>query len=676
MTTQIQITHIPLSSIEISPLNARKHFDQVALLELSDAILAKGVLQPILVRDVGEGIYEIVAGERRYRASIIAKLTDIPCIIRDLNEDEALDIMLMENIQREDLHPIEEANGFRTIMEVKHIDIKELAARVGKTKRYVAQRLKLCDLIDPIQQHFFNGLLLVKDALTLSQLRAEDQQALYDDQMAGSDQLLELDEWVIDKYQHRLDRATFDILDPDLIKGKPSCTVCPYNSASSLLFPDQSTEPICHDASCYRAKCDRAFEITLTSLPAGTLQITGQHFKHQKIDKDTQRLIPSLTHFLPIDAYTEVQAPEPPDRDDFNGDNDTEEEDQADYERRLKEYQLELADFIKKVKSGKYTPAFVVGGHRKGQYVYVEIDHTSGTQPDKPEKTLDPADMTADDITEAIRTLQRREMVDIHAADQSRWEEILPLADPSTYVSAAANQKLTAVELQAIARAMYGAIDYEYESAFRTLFFGADDGEIIPDGYLKAPHLLSDMLRFFLVATLQPHYIGGDGDRHQSQLLEACLVQHFKQAIDDIDTMHHARSQARQDQVSARIKVLEKKLKALQPPPKKGKGIRALIASLLLLLTTSFASCTQEEIALPLCTRITTEQYGNKLRMQIDSDSPHITLVHQDGRELHIVRHYYRCVSLTVYPDEVITIIDGVEECHIITGLNTTSHDL
>ncbi|NPV38044.1 MAG: ParB/RepB/Spo0J family partition protein [Brevinematales bacterium] len=144
----------------------RKFFGENELKELADSIKEKGVIQPILVTDLGNGRYELVAGERRWRAAKMAGLLEIPAIVRDFSEEDKLEIALIENIQREDLNPIEEALAYKEIMEKLHLSQDELAQRIGKNRSSVANTLRLLKLPESIQEK------LIRKELTEGHARA------------------------------------------------------------------------------------------------------------------------------------------------------------------------------------------------------------------------------------------------------------------------------------------------------------------------------------------------------------------------------------------------------------------------------------------------------------------------------------------------------------------------
>ncbi|WP_077369278.1 ParB/RepB/Spo0J family partition protein [Anaerosalibacter sp. Marseille-P3206] len=139
------ITNIDISLIKPNKNQPRKEFDEEGLEELSHSIKSYGIIQPIIVRKV-ENKYEIVAGERRWKASQLAGLKEVPCLVRDIEDFEAMKLALIENIQREDLNPIEEARAFKELMDKYKLKQEELSQVVGKSRSYIANTLRLLNL--------------------------------------------------------------------------------------------------------------------------------------------------------------------------------------------------------------------------------------------------------------------------------------------------------------------------------------------------------------------------------------------------------------------------------------------------------------------------------------------------------------------------------------------------
>ena len=159
--------------IEPNKEQARKQFDEAALSELADSIAQHGVLQPLLVRPIIGGGYQLIAGERRWRASRIAGLTQVPVIIKELTDDEAAVISLIENLQREDLNPIEEAYGFASLIKDFDLTQEEAAQRVGKSRPAVANALRLLRLPQEVIDAVREGKLSAGHARALAAIDDE-----------------------------------------------------------------------------------------------------------------------------------------------------------------------------------------------------------------------------------------------------------------------------------------------------------------------------------------------------------------------------------------------------------------------------------------------------------------------------------------------------------------------
>ncbi len=164
-----------LSSIEPNKDQPRKQFDEDALMELADSIRQHGVIQPLLVRPLDNGMYQLVAGERRWRASRMAGLMEVPVVIRDLSDHEAMEIALIENLQRKDLNVIEEAMGYRQLMEKYDMTQEKVAERVGKSRPAVANALRLLNLPEQVIDMVKAGEVTAGHARALLKLEEENE---------------------------------------------------------------------------------------------------------------------------------------------------------------------------------------------------------------------------------------------------------------------------------------------------------------------------------------------------------------------------------------------------------------------------------------------------------------------------------------------------------------------
>jgi len=172
------VTLIKTRDIEPNKNQPRKTFDQDKLEALAESLKNHGVIQPIMVKKTESGTFSIIAGERRWRAAKLAGLKEIPCIIRNFDEKELMEIALIENLQREDLNPIEEAEGYRRLMDTFNMKQEDVAQRVGKSRSAVANALRLNNLTQKVKDMVIEGTLSQGHARTLLSINEEKNQIL------------------------------------------------------------------------------------------------------------------------------------------------------------------------------------------------------------------------------------------------------------------------------------------------------------------------------------------------------------------------------------------------------------------------------------------------------------------------------------------------------------------
>ncbi|RCW52178.1 ParB/RepB/Spo0J family partition protein [Halanaerobium sp. ST460_2HS_T2] len=173
---QSRVEEIFVDQIEANPFQPRSNFDEDALKELANSIREKGVIQPITVRKIKAEKYQIVAGERRWRASKLVGLNKIPAVIRNFDDQEMLEIALIENIQREDLNPVEEAKAYKEMLDNFDITQADLAKQVGKSRSNVSNMVRLLKLADKVKNHLERGIITIGHARALLSLEKESTQ--------------------------------------------------------------------------------------------------------------------------------------------------------------------------------------------------------------------------------------------------------------------------------------------------------------------------------------------------------------------------------------------------------------------------------------------------------------------------------------------------------------------
>ena len=272
-----QMRMVEVALIEESLANPRKHFDATKLQELADSIKASGVHQPILLRPLpgtrlaetfgfrrqGAPLpaYELVAGARRLRACRLAKVAEVPAMIRELTDTEALEIQVIENLQREDVTELEEAEGYEVLMRTGNLNADQVGAKIGKSRSYVYARLKVLDLCHQAREALREGKIDFSKGLLIARIPDESLQlkALkfctepnWEGDLPG---YRECARYVQDEFMLRLDKARFTITDAALVPGAGNCHDCTKRTgANPDLFADVKSADVCTDPKCYHGK--------------------------------------------------------------------------------------------------------------------------------------------------------------------------------------------------------------------------------------------------------------------------------------------------------------------------------------------------------------------------------------------------------------------------------------
>lgn len=278
---------IRIAVLKPSPLQHRKTFRDLE--ELADSIRSHGILEPLLARKVrspGSSYLELVFGERRLRAAKLAGLEEVPVIVRDLLSDrEVLEIQLIENVQRADVDPVEEAEGYRVLHESHGYSAEDLAAKLGKSVAYVYARLKLCALGKAAREALSAGQLTASTALLVARIPAElqgeavrDLAPMRDGDPIGARAAFDV---IQRRYMLRLADAPFDRGDATLVPKAGSCGPCPKRTGSQPeLFADVKATDTCTDPTCFETKRDAAWvRRKLEAKAAGTVVLEGKAAK-------------------------------------------------------------------------------------------------------------------------------------------------------------------------------------------------------------------------------------------------------------------------------------------------------------------------------------------------------------------------------------------------------------
>jgi len=270
---------LAIDQIHESTTNPRRTFDEAKLYELAESIKHNGLIQPITVRPNNQG-FEIVAGARRYRAAQLAELFSVPARIVDIDDAQALEWQLVENSQRVDVHPYEEAQGFQRLLDIPGYDVAALVEKSGKSASHIYARLSLLQLIPEVAEAFTQERITASHANLIARLPQESQAAAFEqcwrkDWQDKEPHLLpakHLSAWIQTNLYLSLADAPFDREDPTLNPAAGACVTCPRRSGfNTSLFCDVQGDQ-CLDSPCYHSKVEAFLDREIAAHP-GLVQI-------------------------------------------------------------------------------------------------------------------------------------------------------------------------------------------------------------------------------------------------------------------------------------------------------------------------------------------------------------------------------------------------------------------
>lgn len=575
--SEIKLMAIPLKDVVPSPTNPRKSFDQVKTEELAASILEKGVLQPILVRAKGNK-YEIVCGERRYRASKLVNSSHkdrntIPAVIRELSDQEVREMQLIENFQREDVHPMEEAVAIKAVVESGEYTFEDLSHKVGKSVTYLKQRMKLASLSEAWQEVFFANKISISTAVKISCFPADVQGLILDDTDTDidleEDGPIKLNDWDLRQYQGILKEAAFDTTDPALVPEIGACTNCMHNTGFHNLFPEDEKKARCTNIKCFTNKSDvsimKALEVAKQDPSIILVSTEFNSYDNPKFVKSLQEdghvVLMKYRDFEPIsDSY-------PPNIANYDVDDyDSEEEMQDDFESDLKEYNEQLEKNQAFLANGKYKKGFVVDGDDRGKYLVINLKKSGNGKASK--EAVESGKAESEDFDGEIFRLKEKEKRAKEIDQNKIWETLKIQFNPSANASMLKEQ-FTPLERKAIAVALYGKLEHSDRSDFKSLFKWDERKKEYPDVDEVA---LRQMTRFYMLSVLPPNVLFTGYDNHKDaqlsiQIADAYFPSVLKEVVDD----QNKKAEKRAAKVNTAISDLQQKKKAFlaQQKPEK-----------------------------------------------------------------------------------------------------------
>lgn len=527
---------VQLKEIRPDPNQPRKTADPKQLEHLKDSIVAQGILSPILLRPSGRG-YLIVFGERRFTAAGMAGLKEIPAMVREMDDDEAFEIQITENLQRADVHPLEEAEAYQAYKNKRGVDLGELSLKFSKPKEYIAHRLSFNSLIEPMKKDFLEGKMLIGHALLFARLTEADQKwaikglVMKHGSAQGHYQPIRYCEASIaENLILDLGKATFNIHDPNLVVAAGNCDNCPKRSGHNLLFNDITEKDKCFDGACFRLKAQRDILNKLEQRNTDTPEMPVVNGWYSPItDKAVLKAVADSG--IKITTHNEYQT-------------------------------------SKKTEKGSIR-ALVIAGEQTGQYVFVKLNKQ---QKEEAEETVDKNSpeyldgqiQRQKDIIEGVLTSTETKL-----ATQAfeRLMDLKPFLEPDS-------TPLTKAEMATVYSELIGNIYGEYDDKIKGLLkkikMPAKDANDL-DRMMKAPVGLANFIvRRFIAESL-------DGSSDSYTIIK--IAEQYKGVnVAAMRKQLAADAQAAIDNANAKIKELREKKKSLTAlPVKTGRGAKALL---------------------------------------------------------------------------------------------------
>ncbi|MBE9598696.1 ParB/RepB/Spo0J family partition protein [Pedobacter sp. MC2016-24] len=571
------LTYLNLSDIDISPLNYRKVFNLKDLIEFAEGLILHGMISPMTVRQMETGRYEVVAGERRYRGAEIAKISVVPVMIRVLSDEQVKEIQLVENLQRENPHPMHESFAVLGMQQAgKSID--EIAARLGKSKTFVYSRIKLAGLIEVLQDIFLADKVTIQEAFDIAVLSPESQYEFYEQYCTNwQDDNFKLNNIrnILSRFKFDLLNAPFNTKDKKLVPEAGACTNCAFNSATiKSLFPEMATAANCNNHVCYQSKCKAQINMMVRLALAEHQPVALLHTG--SFSTEIAEALESIPEAMALPQYsrydvTIFSAPSMPDKEDYEGYYDEEEGEDPDfdeegYNNAVQEYETDLTEYTALAQSDTIL---------KG----LQLNSKGGTlilfSTEKKEVIVGKSAVTAKEVQEAIKAgtitteLLDAEIERINTKEKRAKEldsEKIQIELHTQFNEAVKTSTLipglTPADHTAIRLFVYQSLDWQSRQAVdKVLFPAKDNGDNFTANEQKLAALanLTDEQFAFMTRSA----LAGRSDSKTAGYITAvCLYQVAKESgldVAAIEQAQQAKATERQENIEVRVKDLEKR---------------------------------------------------------------------------------------------------------------------
>ena len=569
----VQIQKVDIGLINVDPNQPRKTYSKDSLQGLADSIKELGLIQPITVRPSG-GKFIIIVGERRYRASKLAGLETVDCMVKELDLDSITEMQIIENLQRENVEPIEEAEAVAKLRQ--KYSPKEISQRIGRSERFIKLRTKLADLIPDFRTYVVDKSLTLSKAIELANFPEEEQKEIFDGMLQHCQEFnLNYINQACDEMSHDLNKAPFDLNDRELLTTAGACGSCPFNSINQgALFGED--KPVCSKPSCYQNKKHIHFLTILNQAKSdGTMIIPD--IRNYNIEENENQLVISymeqdgFTVYLPNDVDIK-HLPTKPTLKQLKKDNYWRELSRKEWKELLaedvKQYNGELKEYKEAPKKGyvKAMPFNTKSYFGKDVLVKLE-DEENKEQPTVNSIPIAQKTMAQCTPQEQIEKIEEREERKIWLENNKSFEEIAVAIRETDYINS--KKALSRDEMVALTLILFE--DFTKYSKFKTEQMKWSDKsrkksklDVVAD-YKETfkKETLNKAIRYIILQ--QCHF----GETNQTNNIVNASIYNVMKAdytkeVETIEKGYDAKRKERTKKLKSRIQALKAEMKELE----------------------------------------------------------------------------------------------------------------
>ncbi|MAD98269.1 MAG: partitioning protein [Flavobacteriaceae bacterium] len=565
----LQIENLPIAKVIPDPMQPRKTFNEMLLQQLSESIKEHGVLQPITVRKSGKE-YVIVMGERRYRASKLAGKTTIPCIVRTYENNDVLEVQIIENLQRQDVEPTEEADAIAYLSE-KYAPI-EIAKRLGRTDNFIRQRLKLAGLIDGFKHFVRNGEMTISLGVGVALFTPEEQQMMLET-MGETFNAHQINRMINDQ-TYDLEKASFDVADKTLVPKAGSCVECPFNAANQgNLFGEGKM--VCTKSACFETKKSKSFLNLIEKTKKENILLIPEIRRYWADEESNQLIISQLEKngfkvYL-LDDVEIIENPIEPTIEaikiEYQHYDYSEDELKAELDEAMQDYEQALITY-NSVKDNGFVNGIVFHPetyqHKSAFVKVIEKSKNDSTEYSAPLANRKMADCTPE---EQIIKINEREIRKKHIENNKQFEEVVEMIRETDYINI--KKTLSVDEMVAFSISLFeNNVDYISQQKYFSGLLGdtskmtrIDGVENFKKNFKK--EIFHKLIRYML--TKQVHFGESNHNNNLTNISFYNAMQvYYKSKIAKIEKVYSEKRDKREARLKERIAVLEKKIQELK----------------------------------------------------------------------------------------------------------------